>query len=63
MADKEAEVEESAARTWLGAPVAKLPANRPAAMCVVVGNETVWVLDRHAVLLPTAGGPNEDCDG
>lgn len=40
--------------TWLGVPVAKLPANTTAAMCVMAGMGTVWVLDRHVVLLWTA---------
>lgn len=41
---------------WLGAPVAKQPANTPTSMCVVVGKGTVWVLDKHSLLLKAAGG-------
>lgn len=47
--------DELCAAIWLGPPVAKEPANTPTSMCVVVGKGTVWVLDRHSVLLKAAG--------
>lgn len=51
-------VNELCLSTQLQLPLAKLPANTPAAMCVKAGMGAVWVLDRHVVVvfLRTSGG-------